>query len=723
MEIWRYYRILRKRKWLIVTTTLVCILVVGISILLTKTRWEAYTTVMEKRPEQAEVAIYQPPYIYNYEVQIRLANLAYIAGSQTVLDRTAQTLYELGITSTPEEILRTVVVEPVKNTEILLIKVNSPSQAEAKATADTLAAEFRRFYNDLQRGETTKSRQFIEQRLPIARQEMLEAQAAVRDFKEKNKVVSLNEQSSLLMQRLESIQNQAASARIKADEAKSQMEILRQQLANEPSMRKASEVTMENPIWQELQSSRIKLEIDIQRMREIGGKTDAHPEMKPLLAQLKKIDEQIEDLKRKEQERIISSLSTASNPVYDSILTNLLEAQATYVAAQSQYIAAKQIIDELTPELETLPEKEMKLAQLTLDQKNAEQTYSLLRSKLDEARIKEREAANTSSIQQIDPAIVRKLEMRRGLKLMLALIFGPLLGSGLAFLLHYLDNTIKTPEEAEALLGVPVFAVVPLSDQKALMSDSQLPVIEASYQILSTNLWFASEEAKTSVILIASAEPGVGRSTTVANLGRTLARNGARTIIVDSDLRRPSQHIIFGVQNEKGLSNVLAGQLGIADAVVPVGQDGLLLIPSGPIPTNPVRLFRSPEMKKFVEDISKLADFVLFDSPSGVAFADTTLLAAIIKNVIIVHSAGRVPRGAEAEFRSRLEQIGANTIGAVLNRVKPEDSHGYYHYRRSYEDFIVKDGKVKEPVESKVLGAIPEPTKEQGESEVDQKQD
>jgi Mrp family chromosome partitioning ATPase len=143
--------------------------------------------------------------------------------------------------------------------------------------------------------------------------------------------------------------------------------------------------------------------------------------------------------------------------------------------------------------------------------------------------------------------------------------------------------------------------------------------------------------------------------------------------------------------------------MGIDEAAVPTRVEGLLLLPAGPVPDNPIRLLRSEQMEEFVSQVSSLADFVVFDSPAGAAFADASLLAAVVKNVVIVHSAGRVPRGAESEFRSKLDMVGANILGTVLNKVRPEDSHGYYHFRRFYEGL----GAEQRPAVGAGIRAIP----------------
>jgi capsular exopolysaccharide synthesis family protein len=236
--------------------------------------------------------------------------------------------------------------------------------------------------------------------------------------------------------------------------------------------------------------------------------------------------------------------------------------------------------------------------------------------------------------------------------------------------------------------------------------------------MLSTNLWFGNSEMVGNTVLVASAEPDVGRSTTAANLAITLAKDGAKVILVDGDLRQPAQQDVFGLDNEIGLSNILVGKLALKDALKPTSVTDLLVLTSGPLPANPMRLFRSPQMQKFVDEISRLADYVVFDSPAGISFADGTLLAGLVKNVVIVYAAGTVPRGAEIEFIKKLELVNANILGTVLNMVNPEDSHGFYHMRVGYEE-ILRSSKGSAAVAERMLKAIPDDTGEEADEKSD----
>ena len=684
MELWQYYRILRKRRWLIIIGTLICVGIVMGANYLAPQSWMAWTTVMEKMPGDEKVNIFSAPYAMQMDPKMRLSNLGQLVKSQTVMQRSVETLYRLNIVSKPEAIVGTLDCVPVLDTMMLQIMVRSRSPEEAEATANVVTAEFTKFYNEMNYSGATHTRQFIRRELPKVEKRLTDAREASRKYKETTGAVMLTVQTSALIQRITQLEAQLSQIEVQGEQARGKLESLTHKLADQkqfPELRDAQTVVSSNPIWQSLQVDLSKQEIDMQKM--MRDRKPAHPEVQALQRAIDETRRKLEEAGR----TALSSTVTANNPVYDSLIQSYVSAVAEYASATAARQAAAGEVAAAKPELKTLPAEEAKLAQLTLDEEAARNTYTLLRGKLDEATIREQEAENVSSIQIVDEARSGPADTRKNLKLLLALILAPVLCSGVAFLMNYLDNTVKTPDEVEALLNLPVFAVVPMARSHSLSDGKHVSaVVGASYQMLSTNLWISHAEMEGHTVLVASAEPDVGRSTTAANLAISLARDGARVILVDSDLRQPSQHEFFGVANEKGFSNVLAGKLALKDALQPTSVTDLLLMPSGPLPANPVRLFRSPEMVKFVKEINELADFVIFDSPSGAAFADATLLAVLVKNVVIVHAAGSVPRGAEAEFHARLAHVDAHLMGTVLNMVKPEDSHGYHHFKAGYEE-------------------------------------
>jgi len=401
-----------------------------------------------------------------------------------------------------------------------------------------------------------------------------------------------------------------------------------------------------------------------------------------------RVTSQIKDIKdqlRHAQETYIAAVGVSKNPNRISGMDRWIQVTVDKVGADARRRAMTSTLNEVRGEINKLPAKEAKLAELNTDVQSATQTYALMRSKLDEAKISEQQAKDERALKTIDPAYVFPVNQRQMAKLMVALILSPLLGIGVAFLLHYTDNTVKTAQEAEKVLGLPVYAAVPGARAHSLPRQNCPEIIDVAYQMLTSNLWIASQNQGVNSAVVVSAEPDVGRSVTASNLAVALAREGARVILVDADLRQPAQHLIFGVDSKVGLTNLLSGGATLEDVLATTRVQGLLLVPTGPIPSNPVKLLRSPEMKEFTEQVRQVADFVVYDTPAGVTFPDAVLVSTQVGSAIVVHAAGRVPRGSEAEFRARLESVGVRLLGAVLNKVRREDSSGYFHYQRSYQ--------------------------------------
>jgi capsular exopolysaccharide synthesis family protein len=688
MELWQYYRILHKRKWLIIIGTIVCVGIVLGVLLLGPKKWAATTTVMERLPNGDKVNIFSGPFM-QVDPKLSVSNLMELVVSTGVQKAALSAISKSSSASGPDdpaEMLKAMDVEPITDSMIVGITVRSSSPDQAVDVANYVRRAVVDRYNEINYGGASNAKKFIAGQLAETKTRLDKIRGQIKAYKESTGAVMLDNQTSVLLQQMAQLETNLSQDEVQARQAGARVNSLKKKLHDYPAVRVASTTMQSNPVYQELQVELAKDEIDLQKM--LKDRTPLHPDVQAAEKQI----EQTKKSLKESMSTIMGASTEAANPIRDNVVQNYVVAMSDFSAATAGASAAKAVVASLKPRLKQLPQQAAKLASLTVEEDAAKATYALLQQKYDEARIKEQESGNMSSLEVVDEANVLPADPRRLLKALLALILSPILCSGIAFLLHYLDNTVKTPAEAESLLKLPVFAAVPIAKRPSLTDPKSLPSVAMSYQMLSANLWIRSAEMERRTILVASAEPNVGRSVTAANLAVTLARDGARVILVDSDFRQPSLHALFGLGNEKGLSNILAGQLSVRDALRPTSIPDLLVITTGPLPANPVRLLRSPEMQTLVSDINDLADFIIFDSPSGITFADGTLLASAVKNVVIVHAAGTVSRGAEAEFRSRLDQVQANIIGVVLNMVKPEDSHGYYHFRSAYGE-LLREGK------------------------------
>jgi capsular exopolysaccharide synthesis family protein len=205
------------------------------------------------------------------------------------------------------------------------------------------------------------------------------------------------------------------------------------------------------------------------------------------------------------------------------------------------------------------------------------------------------------------------------------------------------------------------------------------PISEA-YRTLRTNIQYSKIDRHIKTVLVTSSGMGEGKSTSVANLAITFAQTGAKTLLVDTDLRRPVLHGIFSYPRNEGLTNVLLGRLTLEEVLKPTKIDNLFLITSGMLPPNPSELLSSQVMEKFIAEISTKFDVALFDTPPVIAVTDAAVLATKLDGCILVVRSGKTNR--EALFRSKvlLENVKANVFGILVNGVNVERIYGSYYY-------------------------------------------
>ena len=269
---------------------------------------------------------------------------------------------------------------------------------------------------------------------------------------------------------------------------------------------------------------------------------------------------------------------------------------------------------------------------------------------------------------------------------LLAGAIGALLAVGAILLLEYLDDTVKSGDEVAELTGLPFLGQIPRVREKVaeqlLTQREPRSAFSESFRTLRTNLQFSGFDRPLRTILVTSPQPTEGKSTVVANLGVVLAQAGRRVIVVDTDLRRPILHHIFGQNNDWGLTGALFGEGNRTDdGLLPTGVENLSFLPSGPLPPNPSEILGSQRMGDFLAHLQEQADVILLDSPPLLTMADASILAARVDGVILVADAGRTRREALKKAAEALRRIGAHVLGVALNRVGlRSEGYSYYYY-------------------------------------------
>ena len=208
--------------------------------------------------------------------------------------------------------------------------------------------------------------------------------------------------------------------------------------------------------------------------------------------------------------------------------------------------------------------------------------------------------------------------------------------------------------------------------------------VSEAYRTLRTNIQFGALDRAIKTIMVTSAGPGEGKSTTIANLAIAFAQAGHKCLLIDADLRRPVLHKVFGLDQRRGLSAVLVGKVELAEAIQSVkAVPGLQVLPSGPLPPNPAEMLGSKQWQGLLQEMRESFDLVLIDAPPVIAVADASILAPQTDGVILVLDAGSVPRQAAQQAKDQLDKVSTRFLGAVLNNVRVEDDYQYYYYYTS----------------------------------------
>ncbi len=294
----------------------------------------------------------------------------------------------------------------------------------------------------------------------------------------------------------------------------------------------------------------------------------------------------------------------------------------------------------------------------------------------------------------IEPAQAEFSPIRPRVKLNTALagMVGFLLALGVIFLLEYLDDTLKSVDDVSQILGIITLGQInqmkgkQYQEQQLVSQNLFSPEAEA-YRMIRSNIQFMAVDQPVKAISVTSAIPGEGKSTTTANLGVIMAQAGLKTVIVDADLRRPTQHEIFQIPNLAGLTELLCSSELEADNYLRMtGIENLQIITSGALPPNPAELLSSKRMEQLLATLNGLADMVIYDTPPVLLVADTAVLSNRMDGTMLVIEAGRTRRDTARQAIANLQQANARLLGVVLNRVRVAKKRGQsdYYYRGYY---------------------------------------
>ncbi|HEY0322919.1 MAG TPA: polysaccharide biosynthesis tyrosine autokinase [Pyrinomonadaceae bacterium] len=410
--------------------------------------------------------------------------------------------------------------------------------------------------------------------------------------------------------------------------------------------------------------------------------TNEYPAVKKVNAQIQNVEE---------------ALSVAPKEVLSSMKARYMAAQAKENALRKDVEAAKAVTSQ-----QNLSQIQMNMLDQQLE--TDKQYAAMLLQRQRELQIKDSDRTNNISVINVarPGAMVGPARTRN---IFIAFLLAMAAGVGLAFLLDYLDDSLKSVDDVDRYLHLPALALIPASRSEsprlkgkhapaeesevtalALINDARSPAAEA-YRHLRTSLLLSSAGQPPKTILVTSSQPSEGKTTTAVNTAVMLAQTGAEVLIIDCDLRRPRVHSHFGVANAPGLTNYLSGESDL-ESVLQTNDKlpQLKLLTSGPIPPNPAELLGSSEMRKLLMELTDRFTHVIIDSPPAISFTDASVLSTLVDGVMLVVHGGRSSRAVVRRAKQQLVDVGANIFGIVLNNVKLE-AQDYYYYGGYYSSY------------------------------------
>lgn len=349
-------------------------------------------------------------------------------------------------------------------------------------------------------------------------------------------------------------------------------------------------------------------------------------------------------------------------------------------ATQDQIKATQAEVAALIGTPDRTPEQEQLLRALEERQVTLRSTFANLLS------YSSGNVANLLSV--IEPAIAPStpISPRPLLNILLAAIVGLFLGAAFVFLMAYIDDTIKNPDDVQEAIGLTTLGtVMRMKGDRGRQEIYRLvtllyprSAVAEAYRTIRTNIEFASVDTPNRTLLVTSSISGEGKTVTAANLAVAFAQAGRRVLLVDADLRKPGIHRVFDLPNAHGLTTLLRSEVSVDSIAHPTEQANLRVLTTGPLPPNPAELLGSQRMRVILDRLTASGDLIIFDGPPLQAVTDSAMLGSVATGTLLVVGAGRSRRDAVRYGREALAKAGANVLGAVLNGVNAP-AHGEYY--------------------------------------------
>ncbi|MEH1770964.1 MAG: polysaccharide biosynthesis tyrosine autokinase [Nostoc sp.] len=586
-----------------------------------------------------------------------------------------------GIALKPTEFLKQLTVKDIKGSDIIEVSYKDSDAKKSAKIVNTVMNMYLEYNVSSRRKEAAAARKFLQRELPNAELIVRKAEGELANFQDKNKVVSLQEETTKSLDLITDLQKQSSQVQSQIANVNAQSQDIRKQLNMDSKQALAQTSLSQSSGLQDILKEVQQLESQLATRRTILR--ESHPEiisLKNKLEALKKIIQQrTTQVLGTDQAQLNGNLQIGA--LQQQLTANLIGLESTRVGLVSQAATLSKLQELYKQRLKTLPRLEQQQRQLERKVQASQSTYSLLLQKLQESQIAENQNVGNASViaeaeipdQPISSNMVSYLSS--GLLAVIAVL-------ATIYFLEVRDKSIKSVDEAKELIGLTLLGVIPdfskprksdfkdenlgLSTSKFVVKDISHSQMSEAYRMLRTNLKLKRGDKELKVIVVTSSVPREGKSTVAANLAIVMAQMEHKVLLVDGDFHHPVQHQIWELTNNQGLSNLILEETQISTVVKTV-MNNLDILTTGVVPPSPASLLDSKRMASLIQTFANNYDFVIIDAPALNVTADAAILGQMTDGVLLVVRLGVVDSVQAAVACEILEKSGHNVLGQVVN--------------------------------------------------------
>ncbi len=566
-----------------------------------------------------------------------------------------------------------VTVQQYRDTSLIAINVRRPNPEMAARIANQLAEVYRENRLSTKRQEVKRAIEALENELVKQQNKVNRAEERVEEIRSELGVNVLSTGIQADKLRLQKLEADRIAARVDMLVRKARLDQLKDLEGRD--LLNASSYIVNDRALATIRRQLLDVEVSLKLMQENYGEN--HPEVRQLLASRAELENNLEEALAGLKHGLQSDYAVAKAK-YEALENELNMAREKDITAErEQYLPFQKAQRELEIQREILNALRARVAQEGIKMEVPRTPVEIVEHAVPPGN-------------PVSPNFL--------LNILLSLFVGVAGGVGLAFFIEYLDTSVKTVDDVERYLGLPVLGVIPQKVRPLIEEGPDSPHAE-SYRVLRTNMLFHNKGIGGGAYAVISGGVGEGKSTTLFNLAYVCAQLGDKVLIVDSDLRRPVIHGIFGVSNRFGLTNVLMRDVPIEETIKATSVPNLHFLPSGRLPRSALGVLDSQRMRELVKNLKARYDYVFFDSPPIVGVSDASILASEVDGVLFVVQYRKYPRTISSRAARMIDNVGGNVVGVVLNNINILRDDYYYYYHSYHSHYYHTEPAVDEQAE------------------------